>query len=565
MQFSSKSNWKSLCILFLDHLPLMTLWLVSSIILALSTALITFITGPLLRVIFGGETLHWSPWIKYFLSAPPDLESIKYALPWLIAGVALLKAFSFFSERVSRGYLVRKIGREIRKQVLEWSFQLSYDEKLSLGQGEIQHRLTKDIERVEVWLELSGASLIRDSINVVFLIICIVITSGYIGLLILTIYPILILPILLFHKKIKLAAKQDISSTHDLYLWGQYCESHLNLAQATQKNSYLEQNLSDYHRDIEKAQARVAILQGTAPSITELSVSLIIACSLLGFIWGLEEQLWSAEELLSLFVGILMLYAPIKSLGRALQQWTNGKLALERCFFSNTKQPKVDNNSESRSYHLSHLSVQLTNILRNDYSIPVQINGTFRKGEIITLAGINGSGKSSILLALANLVPYQGNILFYDDHHLVISREQIQLSWLCNPTKILLEDLIDFYDYYENHGHDLLDLFNFPHHVLPDFKKLLDDSNKNSLQLAIWDWYEALSTGEKQKLNLIIILTRTQNSLILLDEPEAHLDESAKLLLQRELSRLKQQNIIVIATHDQLLIDLSDQTIELFK
>ncbi len=40
------------------------------------------------------------------------------------------------------------------------------------------------------------------------------------------------------------------------------------------------------------------------------------------------------------------------------------------------------------------------------------VSFTVRRGEIVTLIGANGAGKSSILRAISGLVPYGGNILF---------------------------------------------------------------------------------------------------------------------------------------------------------
>ena len=40
------------------------------------------------------------------------------------------------------------------------------------------------------------------------------------------------------------------------------------------------------------------------------------------------------------------------------------------------------------------------------------VSFTVRRGEVVTLIGANGAGKSSILRAVSGLVPYSGNILF---------------------------------------------------------------------------------------------------------------------------------------------------------
>ena len=181
---------------------------------------------------------------------------------------------------------------------------LSEDERRALGQDEVRARLTVDVERVERWLEYGGASLIRDGLQVVLLSISAVMVSGWAGMMIMSVYPVLIAPIIWASRRLKRAARQEISSAHQLGRWSAYAEAHISRAQAQNQSHALLSALTEQHHHLERAQARLAHLQGAAPSFTELSVSWVIAGSLAGFMWGLDREWWSAEELMSLFVCI---------------------------------------------------------------------------------------------------------------------------------------------------------------------------------------------------------------------------------------------------------------------
>lgn len=76
------------------------------------------------------------------------------------------------------------------------------------------------------------------------------------------------------------------------------------------------------------------------------------------------------------------------------------------------------------------------------------------------------------------------------------------------------------------------------------------------------DWYDvevgSLSGGEKKLVNLACILLR-QPDLLLLDEPDNHLDLSAKVWLERYISTYP--GTVLIISHDRHLLDRSVQKI----
>ena len=123
-------------------------WGGAVLVLGCSSALLAFLVGPLLRVIFGGEALSWSPLLHTMWGPPPTLLQVKASLPWLISIVALVKAISFYGERVIRGIVVRQVGRALRIRLMRWAIDLSEDERRALGQDEVRARLTVEADIV---------------------------------------------------------------------------------------------------------------------------------------------------------------------------------------------------------------------------------------------------------------------------------------------------------------------------------------------------------------------------------------------------------------------------------
>jgi ATP-binding cassette, subfamily C, bacterial CydD len=547
-------KWLILGRLLLQKPRRLALWVVATILLAFASAAVAFLVGPLLRIVFGGSSFKWSPLMTSFIGKPPSIEEVRFILPWLIGITSIIKACSYLVERISRAAITREIGRALRHQILHWGV----DQHMNVGQGDFQHRLTVDVERFEVWLDQNGASLFRDGLNVCVLFISAIMLSGYIGILVLTLYPLLIIPILRLNKSLKQAARGNISTARELHIWAKYAEQHIELMRANDKTDRLHEGLNAYHSQLEKDQSKLAFLQGLAPSVTELGVSLLIAISLYGFTWGLDHNWWSAEELLSLFVCIIMLYQPVKSLGRAYQQWSYGQIVMERCLVNGSLTEVIHEDRKP----LDTLILAVESIQRVETHLEMNINMTLETGHLYGIMGINGSGKSSLLMVIAGLLPYQGVIKFHGPQTDSLRREQVKLTWFDQPSKSLITDLESLVA--QDHlAYALLEKFSFPIVHLKQLKKLIIENETDKPKMEIWDWFESLSLGEKQKLGLSLVLGDQTANLLLLDEPEAHLDRQSLYVLKQRLRVLSETNIVIIVSHDPSLIETCDQLIKL--
>ena len=157
---------------------------------------------------------------------------------------------------------------------------------------------------------------------------------------------------------------------------------------------------------------------------------------------------------------------------------------------------------------------------------------TFKKGGISYLLGENGAGKSTLLNILAKVdKEYQGRVddSFREDEISLVDANPYMLKGnvyknIAYPLKIRKRENID------KSMTALLDIFNL---------KTL--KNKEASKL---------SSGETQKVAIVRALSFSPK-LLMLDEPTANLDKSAKLELIDILGKYNQQgNTIIVVTHD---------------
>lgn len=186
----------------------------------------------------------------------------------------------------------------------------------------------------------------------------------------------------------------------------------------------------------------------------------------------------------------------------------------------------------------------------------------FTKGNIYTIVGANGSGKSTLLNAILGLyVDESHGNLFYNEIPIEsINMENVykNLIGVVEQEPLLFNDTIEF-------NITLGDSSKIDR--LQDLVNILSLSNylsklPNGLQTFINENADNISGGEKQKICLLNILLKDPE-VIVLDEPTSALDSNSIKNLKDYLLSIKKDKIIIIVTHDNHFVDISDKIITL--
>ena len=164
-----------------------------------------------------------------------------------------------------------------------------------------------------------------------------------------------------------------------------------------------------------------------------------------------------------------------------------------------------------------------------------RINLKLEKGKIIGLLGENGSGKTT-LLKLANglLSPTAGEILIAGEKPGVTSKKIVsylpERTYLNNWMKV--RDLVAFFeDFYYN------------------FNKEKAYDMLTSLGIALDAKLSTLSKGNKEKVQLILVMAR-EAGLYLLDEPIGGVDPAARdYILNTIIQNYSSDATILLSTH----------------
>ena len=555
----------------------------ASLALALSGGAYGLLVGPLLRLAFGGEAPAWPPPLRPHLPPPPSAELVRAWLPWLIGLTALCKGAAQLAQRVSLAALSAGFARLVRARLAWALLSAPLDAREGAGEAHLHALLTGHVERLERWVEDGVAPLWRDGAQVLTLALTSYLVSGELGLLVLGLYPLLFAPIALVGTRLRRAARAELSSAAALSRWALAHVRAISWLRVHGLRREARAVERAQHERLWRAQRRLAALRGLAPSFTELGGALVIAGSMGFFLRGVEEGRWRAEELMSLFVCLVLMYQPLKGLTRAQGLWAGASAAWEE--LAPWLAPRADDAAEEapegalsalEGHAPAALSLVSWRVERGGRLVARLPSAHLKAGRVTRVTGPNGAGKSSLLYQLAGLNPSpQGGALLLgvrggegrpagdvEPRAAGAALLQGRCAWLAqgpaDPLELLSLGGEGRSEIAALFARLPLDPAAPPWPLSPPLVFEALTLPQAWLTAGGAPPLEELSGGERRKLSLALTLCLGR-PLLLLDEPEAHLDAPSIEGLCALLRALEEAEacVLLLVTHDPRLAALA--------
>jgi len=380
------------------------------VVLALSTAAYVNLLGPVLEFLFTGRAQAVAS-LGRFLPSSLDLggwlqrvdrERVLALLPAVIVGVALVKGVAYFGQFYLMGMVSQRVIADLRTAMFDHLLGLSPAFFAKRHSGDLMSRFSADVQSVETAVSYAVSSYIRDGLTIIVMLVNCFVLDWRLSLMAFVAVPVTLLPIVRFAKRLKRVTQQSQSTLGRISELVQEALSGIRVVQAFGMERWESERFREENRRWLRIIRKSFLVRALSSPLMEVmaAIGLSLAISWVGgrILRGELE----AGKFFSFVAAVLLLYGPVKQLGKVGQIALQGGASAERLFEildAHTTVP--DAGTVVLPRFARELRFEEVTFAYDDRPVLEAVAFTLKKGEVVALVGSSGGGKTTI----ANLVP----------------------------------------------------------------------------------------------------------------------------------------------------------------
>ena len=484
-----------------------------------------------------------------------------FFLPTIIALVASIRGMAMFFQIKQVSKVTLKVSIDIQKKLSNHLLFSDLDMIKKISSGNHISRIMNDVNLIRDSVERSLNNLIRDLITIIFLIVYLIWLDWVLAVVVLSIYPLALKPIISIGKKqrfyaLSLQEKMEslTSFLSEIFRNISMIKSYsLEKLEKNRINKSLDSLFLSLF-DIVKGRAKVLPLLEVLGGIAAAFVILIAS-------YRINSGFMTIGSVIGFVTALLMLAQPARALGTFNTILQEGLSALQRIYKQLNEMPKIE--------RISNVKKELK--IPNNPTIEFKdVSFFYEKNKIILdkisfktkkskmhIIGESGTGKSTIFNLISRFIdPKKGNIFIND-----VNIKDVSLFSLRQNISLVSQETMIYNDTF--HNNISLGKLNGTKREIIKAAKLANIhdfiiSQENGYDTVIGEAGSNLSGGQKQRISIARAFLKN-SKILLLDEVTSALDSKTSKNILKSINQLSKNKTCIYISHDDYEINKNSQ------
>ena len=484
-----------------------------------------------------------------------------FFLPTIIALVASIRGVAMFFQIKQVSKVTLKVSIDIQKKLSNHLLFSDLDMIKKISSGNHISRIMNDVNLIRDSVERSLNNLIRDLITIIFLIVYLIWLDWVLAVVVLSIYPLALKPIISIGKKqrfyaLSLQEKMEslTSFLSEIFRNISMIKSYsLEKLEKNRINKSLDSLFLSLF-DIVKGRAKVLPLLEVLGGIAAAFVILIAS-------YRINSGFMTIGSVIGFVTALLMLAQPARALGTFNTILQEGLSALQRIYKQLNEMPKIE--------RISNVKKELK--IPNNPTIEFKdVSFFYEKNKIILdkisfktkkskmhIIGESGTGKSTIFNLISRFIdPKKGNIFIND-----VNIKDVSLFSLRQNISLVSQETMIYNDTF--HNNISLGKLNATKREIIKAAKLANIhdfiiSQENGYDTVISESGSNLSGGQKQRISIARAFLKN-SKILLLDEVTSALDSKTSKNILKSINQLSKNKTCIYISHDDYEINKNSQ------
>ena len=456
---------------------------------------------------------------------------------------------------------------DLRRAVYSHILDQSFDFFAKRTTGSLMSHLTSDVERIQTAMGEVAGDLLKEGLTVVGLVLLLFYHDWRLALIALVLMPLAFTPLIQLGRRLRSSNESSMRRWKDIANILQETFSGFRVVKAFGMEAFEKARFEKALERLQGVTLRMTRTTAFLPPFME-AVGGISVVVVLGYgTWAISEGHMTVGSFTSFLAGLFALYTPIKRLSKVNATLQGALAAGERAFSLLDTHREIKDSPAAKALAPFKDVVEFKNVsFQYDKASGPVLSGASlkaRRGEIVAIVGMSGSGKTSLLNLLPRFYNVTGGAITIDG----VDIRDVTIESLRRQIGLVKQETILFNDTVRaNIAYGLSGVEGslvesaaraaFAHDFILDLPRRYDT--------VIGEKGSRLSGGQKQRIAISRAILKDPPILIL-DEATSALDTESESLVQQALFNLMKGRTTLVVAHRLATVRRADRILVLEK